>query len=57
MLEQACSEQSARMTAMENASTNAGEMIDKLTILFNRTRQAVVTTELTEIVSGAAALE
>ena len=45
------------MTAMENASTNAGEMIDKLTILFNRTRQAVVTTELTEIVSGAAALE
>jgi F-type H+-transporting ATPase subunit gamma len=57
MLEQACSEQSARMTAMENASTNASDMIDKLTILFNRTRQAVVTTELTEIVSGAAALE
>jgi F-type H+-transporting ATPase subunit gamma len=56
-LEQACSEQSARMTAMENASTNASDMIDKLTILFNRTRQAVVTTELTEIVSGAAALE
>lgn len=55
--ENACSEQSSRMTAMDNASKNAGEMIDKLSTLFNRTRQAVITTELTEIISGAAALE
>jgi len=54
--EGACSEQSARMTAMENASKNAGEMIDKLTLTFNRTRQAVITRELIEIISGAAAL-
>ncbi|KAB7496077.1 ATP synthase subunit gamma, mitochondrial [Armadillidium nasatum] len=54
--EGACSEQSARMTAMENASKNAGEMIDKLTLTFNRTRQAVITGELIEIISGAAAL-
>lgn len=51
-----CSEQSARMTAMDNASKNAGEMIDKLTLTFNRTRQAVITRELIEIISGAAAL-
>merc|ERR1712223_1621451 len=56
MKEGACSEQSARMTAMDNSSKNAGEMIDKLTITFNRTRQAVITGELIEIISGAAAL-
>lgn len=55
--EGACSEQSSRMTAMDNASKNAGEMIDKLTLTFNRTRQAVITRELIEIISGAAALE
>jgi len=56
MKENACSEQSSRMTAMENATKNAGEMIDKLTLTFNRTRQAVITRELIEIISGAAAL-
>jgi len=56
MKEGACSEQSARMTAMDGASKNAGEMIDKLTLTFNRTRQAVITGELIEIISGAAAL-
>ncbi|KAL5015002.1 hypothetical protein ScPMuIL_009272 [Solemya velum] len=54
--EAACSEQSSRMTAMDAASKNAGEMIDKLTLAFNRTRQAVITRELIEIISGAAAL-
>jgi F-type H+-transporting ATPase subunit gamma len=54
--EASCSEQSARMTAMDSASKNAGEMIDKLTLHFNRTRQAVITRELIEIISGAAAL-
>lgn len=57
MKESACSEQSSRMTAMDNASKNAGEMIDKLTLTFNRTCQAVITRELIEIISGAAALE
>jgi F-type H+-transporting ATPase subunit gamma len=57
MKENACSEQSSRMTAMDNASKNAGEMIEKLTLTFNRTRQAVITRELIEIISGAAALE
>merc|ERR1711874_26187 len=56
MKEGACSEQSSRMTAMDNSSKNAGEMIDKLRITFNRTRQAVITGELIEIISGAAAL-
>jgi len=56
MKEGACSEQSARMTAMESSSKNAGEMIEKLTMTFNRTRQAVITGELIEIISGAAAL-
>lgn len=56
MKENACSEQSSRMTAMDNASKNAGEMIGKLTLQFNRTRQAVITRELIEIISGAAAL-
>lgn len=51
------SEQSARMTAMDNASKNAGEMIGKLTLYYNRTRQAVITRELIEIISGAAALD
>lgn len=50
------SEQSARMTAMGNSDKNAGEMIDKLQILFNRTRQAVITGELIEIISGASCL-
>jgi len=54
--ESACSEQSSRMTAMDAASKNAGEMIGKLTLTFNRTRQAVITRELIEIISGAAAL-
>ncbi len=53
----AASEQSARMTAMENASKNAGEMIDKLTLQYNRARQARITTELIEIISGASALD
>lgn len=56
MKEGATSEQSARMSAMDNATTNAGEMIDKLTMTFNRTRQAVITRELIEIISGASAL-
>jgi len=54
--EGATSEQSSRMTAMDNSSKNASEMIDKLRITFNRTRQAVITGELIEIISGAAAL-
>jgi len=53
----AASEQSSRMAAMENASKNAGEMIDSLTIKYNRARQSRITTELIEIISGAAALE
>ena len=56
MKEGACSEQSSRMTAMDSASKNAGEMIDKLTLTYNRTRQAVITKELIEIISGAAAI-
>ncbi|KAL4704318.1 hypothetical protein ACJJTC_012894 [Scirpophaga incertulas] len=55
--ENAASEQSARMAAMDNATKNAAEMIRKLTLLFNRTRQAVITRELIEIISGAAALK
>merc|ERR1712133_135938 len=50
--EGATSEQASRMSAMDNSSKNAGEMIDKLTITFNRTRQAVITGELIEIISG-----
>jgi|Transcript_8706 F-type H+-transporting ATPase subunit gamma len=53
----AAAEQSSRMAAMENASKNAGEMIDKLTLQYNRARQARITTELIEIISGASALE
>lgn len=50
-------EQSARRNAMDNASKNAGDMIGKFTILFNRTRQAVITGELCEIIAGASASE
>jgi len=56
MLENAASEQGSRMTAMDNATRNAGEMINKLTVLYNRTRQAAITTELIEIIAGAEAL-
>jgi F-type H+-transporting ATPase subunit gamma len=55
-LENAASEQGSRMTAMDNATRNAGDMINKLTIQYNRTRQAAITTELVEIISGAEAL-
>lgn len=55
--ENAASEQSARMSAMEAATKNAGEMIGKLTLYYNRTRQMVITRELIEIISGAAALD
>lgn len=57
LLENATSEQSSRMSAMENASKNAKEMIEKLTLQYNRARQARITTELIEIISGASALE
>ncbi|CAF0989138.1 unnamed protein product [Adineta steineri] len=57
MKENATAEQSSRMTAMDNATKNAGELINKLTTYYNRTRQSVITTELIEIISGAAALE
>ena len=55
LLENGASEQGARMSAMDNATRNSGEMIDKLTIEFNRSRQAVITNELIEIISGAEA--
>ena len=56
LLENAASEQGARMTAMDNATRNAGEMINKLTLNYNRTRQAIITKELIEIISGAQAV-
>ena len=56
LLENAASEQGSRMSAMDNATRNAGEMIDKLTIVYNRSRQAAITKELIEIISGAEAL-
>lgn len=56
MLENGASEQGARMSAMDNATRNAGDMIDKLTIQYNRSRQAAITNELIEIISGAEAL-
>ena len=56
LLENAASEQGASMTAMDNATRNAGELIEKLTIEYNRSRQAAITTELVEIISGAEAL-
>mmetsp|Transcript_7899 Transcript_7899/g.10019 ORF Transcript_7899/g.10019 Transcript_7899/m.10019 type:complete len:312 (+) Transcript_7899:228-1163(+) len=57
LIESATSEQSARMTAMDNASKNAGEMVDKLTVQYNRARQSRITTELIEIISGAESLK
>ncbi|MCA1748613.1 MAG: F0F1 ATP synthase subunit gamma [Sphingomonadales bacterium] len=56
MLENSASEQGASMTAMDNATRNAGDLIEDLTIEYNRSRQAVITTELIEIISGAEAL-
>ena len=56
LLENGASEQGARMSAMDNATRNAGDMIDRLTIQYNRSRQAVITNELIEIISGAEAL-
>ena len=56
LLENAAGEQGARMTAMDNATRNAGEMIDKLTLVYNRSRQAAITKELIEIISGAEAV-
>ncbi len=56
LLENSASEQGARMTAMDSATRNAGEMIDDLTMFYNRSRQAVITNELIEIISGAEAL-
>lgn len=56
VLENACSELGARMSAMDSSSRNAGEMLDRLTLTYNRTRQASITTELIEIISGASAL-
>ena len=53
LLESNAGEQGARMAAMDNATRNAGEMIDNLTLIYNRTRQAVITRELIEIISGA----
>ena len=56
MRENAASEQGSRMNAMDNATRNAGDMINRLSIQYNRTRQAAITTELVEIISGAEAL-
>ena len=56
LLENAASEQGARMAAMDNATRNAGEMIKKLTLVYNRSRQATITKELIEIISGAEAV-
>ncbi|CAL0305890.1 unnamed protein product [Lupinus luteus] len=56
VMENACSEQGARMSAMDSSSRNAGDMLDRLTLTYNRTRQASITTELIEIISGASAL-
>jgi F-type H+-transporting ATPase subunit gamma len=56
LLENAASEQGARMSAMDNATRNAGDMIERLTIVYNRSRQASITKELIEIISGAEAL-
>lgn len=56
LLDSAAGEQAARMTAMDNATRNAGDMINKLTIKYNRARQAYITKELIEIISGAEAV-
>ena len=55
-IESTASELAARMTAMDNATRNAGDLIDRLTLQYNRTRQAFITKELIEIISGAEAL-
>ena len=52
-LENSASEQGSRMTAMDNATRNAGDLVNKLTIVYNRSRQAAITKELIEIISGA----
>jgi len=57
MLENNCSEHASRMSAMENSSKSAGEILDRLTLQYNRDRQSTITNELIEIISGAAALE
>ena len=57
LLESAAAEQGARMTAMEAATSNAGEMIDSLTLSLNRARQAAITREIAEIVGGAEAVK
>jgi F-type H+-transporting ATPase subunit gamma len=57
LLESTAAEHAARMTAMDAASTNASQVIDKLTLTMNRVRQASITKEIIEVVSGAAALE
>jgi F-type H+-transporting ATPase subunit gamma len=57
LLESSASEHGARMTAMDSASKNASEMINKLTLMYNRARQAAITTELSEIVSGAESIK
>jgi len=56
LLENAAGEKGAKMSAMDNATRNAGNVIDKLTLVYNRTRQAMITKELIEIISGAEAL-
>ena len=56
VLESSASEHAARMTSMDNATRNAGDMIDRLTLTYNRTRQAFITKELIEIISGAEAV-
>jgi F-type H+-transporting ATPase subunit gamma len=56
LLENGASEQGARQSAMDNATRNAGDMINRLTIQYNRSRQAAITKELIEIISGAEAL-
>mmetsp|Transcript_12947 Transcript_12947/g.33040 ORF Transcript_12947/g.33040 Transcript_12947/m.33040 type:complete len:176 (-) Transcript_12947:46-573(-) len=57
IIENEAAEMAARMTSMDNASKNSQDMIKKLTVLYNRRRQAVITTELAELISGAAAVE
>ena len=57
LLENSAGEHGARMSAMDNATKNASDLIDRYTLLRNRARQAAITTELTEIVSGAEALK
>ena len=56
LLENLASEQGSRMTAMDNATRNANDMIDRLTLFYNRSRQALITKELIEIISGAEAV-